>query len=375
MNIAYVYATGRIRRFSKVKEGKAASEFFYGGIELGAFGHSVAMYEIDGAVGSSFKEKAINRIINMAHDNGLLPMRVSGGLLMQAKTICPDLNRSDVVVATTTGNAFALGLLKALGYIRPPILAIHCGILNIKHNWLRKILTGYLLRKMKTIVFGEAEVKEIRNYFNVPDDLVVANQFGVDTGFWTNDNSEDGDYVLSVGNDGRRDYELLVRAADKIKLPFRLVTSKQIKEQIPENVELISGDWRSEIITDEKLRDLYRKSRMVVIPLVESMQPSGQSVCLQAMACGKPVILSRTKGLWSEKAMIDNDNVLFVKPGDQNCLADKIMGIYDDTKKRKMLSDRAQSTTRKNGDIITFAKNIESICKSLLSPKSIRDGR
>ena len=44
-------------------------------------------------------------------------------------------------------------------------------------------------------------------------------------------------------------------------------------------------------------------------------QPSGQSVTLQASACARPVVLSRTRGLWDPDRLRDGENVLLVPPG------------------------------------------------------------
>ena len=40
-------------------------------------------------------------------------------------------------------------------------------------------------------------------------------------------------------------------------------------------------------------------------------QPSGYSVTLQAMACGKPVILTKTRGLWAPEIFVNFKNCIF----------------------------------------------------------------
>ena len=36
---------------------------------------------------------------------------------------------------------------------------------------------------------------------------------------------------------------------------------------------------------------------------------------MQASACGRPVVLTRTRGLWDPEALRDGENVLLVPPG------------------------------------------------------------
>ena len=62
-----------------------------------------------------------------------------------------------------------------------------------------------------------------------------------------------------------------------------------------------------------ELRDLYRESWITILPLKDSIQPSGQSVALQSLACGTPVVITDTKGFWDRKNFINEKNIFFVK--------------------------------------------------------------
>ena len=105
---------------------------------------------------------------------------------------------------------------------------------------------------------------------------------------------------------------------------------------------MLSGDWHGEAITDPALRELIRDARCVVIPLQETLQPSGQSVCLQAMACARPVVMTRTRGLWSEDMMSEGKNILFAPPGDSAAMVARLGELLKDPEKaRRMgLADR-----------------------------------
>ena len=92
------------------------------------------------------------------------------------------------------------------------------------------------------------------------------------------------------------------------------VISKQISmaDFTGENVRFISGSWGNQKITDSELREIYCKSKLVIIPLVESYQPSGQSVTLQAMASKTPVLISSTKGFWDKENFTDYENIFLI---------------------------------------------------------------
>ena len=76
--------------------------------------------------------------------------------------------------------------------------------------------------------------------------------------------------------------------------------------------------------TDIEIRNLYQESFAVIVPLKDVFQPSGYSVTLQAMACGKPVILTKTKGLWAPDIFKNLENCILVKPNSASQIEDSI---------------------------------------------------
>ena len=60
-----------------------------------------------------------------------------------------------------------------------------------------------------------------------------------------------------------------------------------------QNVKVIPGYWGNESLTDSELKDIYLNSILSIIPL-KSTQPSGQSVALQCMSLGIPVLITKT---------------------------------------------------------------------------------
>lgn len=365
MNIAFVYAKGRIDRYDKTLRGCAATEFYYGAMEMQQQGHAVTQYEIgDGEV-----TKFWHRVAELLYRWRILPTRTNGAILSELKGISANLNKHDVIIATTTAAAFGLSTLKLFGFVRRPIVAIHCGIVNYQLSWWRRKANAMALRHMWTQIFGEGELSGIINFYQVPVTRIEVNQFGVDTTFWKPAEDE-GNYILSVGNDERRDYGLLIRVAAKIEDKVIIVTRRKISSDLPPNVEIVKGGWHEEALTDEKLRNLYQNASLVVIPLTESPQPSGQSVCLQAMACGKPVVLTKTKGLWSHQMMRGNKNIVFVPPSNENVLLSTIKQLLSNSKVRKKIGCNARDTACTEANIIDFSARLESLCCRVLEKGS-----
>src|SRR5206468_10170879 len=111
---------------------------------------------------------------------------------------------------------------------------------------------------------------------------------------------------------------------------------------LPENVTWERADWYERILSDEKVRDLYRRAAVVVVPVKDVPQPSGQSATLQAMATGRPVVLSRTRGLWAPEELRDEENVVFTRAADPDALARSVRGVLEDDARAAAIGSAAR---------------------------------
>lgn len=362
LKIAFLYSGGRLRRIERVRRGSAASDFFYGSEELRSKGNKIDLFELENHDNYTFV-RMIGDLLQYKFN--FLPPRLDGRLIENGWIIHKQLKNNDVVVVAGIGPAFLLSILRCFGLISIPIVALNTGLFNFKYNMMRRLLTRYLLSKMWTQLFGDGEYKAIIDFFRIKKEYVVVNQCATDTLFWTPGEKE-SNYVLSVGNDGRRDYNLLIKAAWEIDTPFKIITKIKIDENIPCNVDIVKGDMRKEILSDEELREIYQSAKIVVIPLIESLQPSGQSVCLQAMACGKPVIMTKTIGLWSESIMKNGFNVMFVPPGDKEYLIKTINYLNENENERKRIGLNALETVNKYFNMSDYADRLMNTCKKAI---------
>ena len=101
-------------------------------------------------------------------------------------------------------------------------------------------------------------------------------------------------------------------------------------------------------LTDIEIRTLYQDSFAVIIPLKNVFQPSGYSVTLQAMACGKPVILTLTKGLWAPKIFKNLENCILVKPYSPLQIENSIRLLEEKINIYKKISENAIITAREH---------------------------
>ena len=83
---------------------------------------------------------------------------------------------------------------------------------------------------------------------------------------------------------------------------FKIVSSNIDEKIIPNNVQLIKGDWNKNILSDQDIKK-HKNSRLVFLPVMESLVTSGQSVAMQSMATGTPVVISKTRDFGTLKIL------------------------------------------------------------------------
>ncbi len=357
MKIVFLYSGGRAQRVGAIREKRAATEFFYGAIELAQQGHDINFLEIQKAPSSWVT--VYNTLFGW-----MMPIRTSGDDVLAVGQLLSRLREAECIVATTTTLALAIAIWKKINWIRTPMVGIHCGLLNYPPQGIKRWMTRALLKGSPMAFFARPEAEGVRDFYNLSETIEVP--FGVDTDFWSPANFEES-YVLSVGNDSRRDYETLIAAAEQCALPVKILTSCSMPPALPSNVSVLRGSWKNPVLDDAELLHLYRKARLVVIPLHECIQPSGQSVALQAMACGKPVILTRTRGLWTEQKFNDNQEIVLVPERNPTILAQQMLKLWNDPAQCSRMGALARAAVLRVGDIHAFANGILECCNKAIA--------
>jgi len=205
----------------------------------------------------------------------------------------------------------------------------------------KKIFTQALGNMHHIFFFGPEDRKASIDKFGIPEKKTSVYRFGVDTGFWKKQIQSEKIDVLSVGSDLNRNYSIFKKI--EINFNLNLITRLKIKG-LEGEAKIISGSRNDPILSNLDLKNYYNTSKIVVIPLKETLQPSGYSVALQAMACGKPVIMTKIKGLWDTSVLKNMKNIIFVKPNDPDELNEKIQLLLRNEKLRKNISLEARKT-------------------------------
>jgi glycosyltransferase involved in cell wall biosynthesis len=359
VRIAFVHFPGRLARLDAARAGDGPTEFLFGAVELERAGHDVVHYEVDPDLAAGRMSRlAVDYLAGLGH----LPAHLRAGVLGQTRRLLPDLRGADVVVATTTATAMALGVWRLTGLFRRPLVGVLAGLLNRPWYPSRRLTTLALLRRMHIVLYGQGELDGVARLDRRLGGRIHVVPFGVDAEYWTPAHGG-GDGVVAIGNDGHRDWETLVGAAAGIGARIAVLTSHPAPAELPANVTWRPADWHRRLLSDDEIRASYRAADVVVVPVRDVPQPSGQSVTLQAMACGRPVVLSRTRGLWEPEALHDGENVVLVEPGNRDALAAAVRTLLDEPERAAAIGAAARTDVAAHASVEQYAQRLERVCR------------
>ena len=284
------------------------------------------------------------------------------------------LNESGVIFTTTGTQGVALSILRQQKKLTAKLIFLATGLCDYSK---KKTFWKVIRECASDVIWTSLSHGEIRQLEKRLGSTVHYVPFGTDIDFWSP--LEEGEpvepveppYVISVGNDAKRDYELLVKAWKPEYPELRIVTQRELPKPLPLNVKQVDSDWCfrptdgskvNELLDQAKdLREMYRKSLFVVVPLQETFQPSGQSVTQQGMICKKAVLVSKIQGMWNDELMVDQENCYFVRPGEINDFQNGVERLLKDQELRESLGEKGSQTVCEHFSTRNTAKALERI--------------
>jgi len=251
-----------------------------------------------------------------------------GFKLDQTLLLLSELRKTDLIISTSDSSGLGIALLRKLRIIQTPHIYTSIGLGGLyktkKSNLMFSLCKLILQAPDKILCYSPVEKDTLELEFNIPSNKIIYFPPGTDTNFFIPGKKRSENYVLAVGRDSGRDYNLLISVARELpQVNFHIICSPHNLHglKIPSNVKVeIDVDY-------ETLRYRYQNSTMVIIPAQETQRASGQLVMLGAMACGKPVIVSRVKGLTGVYDLKSDSNCILVPPGNPDALKKAIENL------------------------------------------------
>ena len=277
--ITFVFQSGRTSRINNEKE-EFSKEFFYSYQNFKAEFSYVNLIEFENP--NSFLNILTRPIFRALRYFTTIPFYCE--YIQSVKNFKILLN-SDEIIFTNQRVAFSsmpMLLLSSLLKKKKSTVFIMGLFVEQSKNPVRKFFRinfiKLLVKVSNNLIFLSSSEKEIAtSIFPKYKEKMFFLPFPVDNEFWDKERAEStpDNMILFIGNDGKRDYELVASIAKEMnKYNFIFVSKQMNKKSLTKNVELIEGKWADNEITDSEIRNIFNKSVISIIPLKAPLQPA-----------------------------------------------------------------------------------------------------
>ena len=266
------------------------------------------------------------------------------------------LNGHDVLFSDGEHVGIPLALaMHTLGLKTPHLVIGHHLTTESKTRFLR---TLHAHSGMSRILVHSSRQRELaQRTLGIPAEKLVYMPYYADTDFWRPQNGSATEPLVVAAGREHRDYATLAAASAGLEARVYVAAgsvhspaaSSSNPGRWPDNVECGFADYQT-------LRDLYRRASVVVVPLVDSDFQAGVTTVLEAMAMGKPTVVTRTRG----HAGVVHDGItgLCVAPNDPAEMREALEYLLAHPAERRRIGDAAREAAVTCYSLEAYAGNL-----------------
>jgi glycosyltransferase involved in cell wall biosynthesis len=300
------------------------------------------------------------------------------------------LRRADADVIVTDGEhvGLPLALLLAMTRSRVKHVTIAHRLTSRKKRLFLRALRAHD-RIDRIAVHSRHQYEFARLELGIPSERLALLPYQVDTEFWSPAGTDEERLIVSAGLEFR-DYPTLLRATRGIDVQVVIGAASNwsrhgfAADALPPNARVGSFDYFA-------LRDLYARAAVVVVPLIDVDNQAGVTTILEAMAMGKAVIVTQSRGqtdvvedrrapergaprprpmslariLAAERRLDVEPNGFYVPPGDDDALRRAITYLLDHPDERARLGRAGRDLAIKLFTVDAFAARIAELVAAI----------
>jgi glycosyltransferase involved in cell wall biosynthesis len=271
--------------------------------------------------------------------------------------------RYDVVISWAAKIAIPFAFLLTLTGKRVPLI--------VMDSWISKPKKAYPLKwlgpKIDRIITWSSKQRDIalRRYGLSPEKVYHIKWF-TDSKFYR-PMERTMDMICAVGTE-MRDYSTFIHAMRGLSIPCHIAAGR-VRGFLPGSVQMLSHMNLPKNITvgrknHVELRELYARSRFVVVPLLPTDTDNGITCILESMAMGKAVICSRTEG--QVDIIKEGETGIFVPQGDPVALREAIEYLWNNPDVAERMGRAGRKRVEEHFTLDRFVAEMKTIVAQVI---------
>ncbi|MFJ3384359.1 MULTISPECIES: glycosyltransferase family 4 protein [unclassified Curtobacterium] len=224
---------------------------------------------------------------------------------------------------------------------------------------LKRYLSRQALRRMDLVwTLSEPQVEIVERWLGTDGPPVRYLRFGVDHEFYAEQPFPTRPMLFSAGGDRDRDPETLFRALAIVRRErpdVEVLVQSRTALRPPDGVQVVP------YMTHVQLREAYGRASVVAIATRPNQHASGMTVSLEAMAVGRPVVITDTPGI--SDYVRNEETGYLVRPGDHRPLARRILALLSDPAGAAAMGRRARCRVLDDFTSFRMAEELAALVK------------
>jgi len=217
------------------------------------------------------------------------------------------------------------------------------------------------------LVYSTWQKQFIQDRWRVSPERVIWTPFQADAQFFRPEPTIQHPIISSAGLEFR-DYPTLIEAVEKMDVqvilaaasPWSKRTDTTAHRPIPPNVTVRRFNLH-------ELRQVYARSRFVVVPLYLVNFQAGVTTLLEAMAMGKAVIITRTPG--QSDVVVEGETGLYVPPADPGALRKAIQYLLAHPAEAERMGANGRRLLEEQMSLDKYVQRLERIVNQVRDEK------
>lgn len=272
------------------------------------------------------------------------------------------LKRGNCDAFFTTGEDIGLplaALLKATRHTHSHTMIAHTLFPSKKRVFFK---AGAGSRLDRVLVYSTSEQQLATDELGLPPSVVQRINYHADESFFRPGLASIEPDLICAAGQLLRDYDCLVEAVRDLPVRVQIAAGSPWIEKPLEPKRALPAHVSWGKLNRFELRDLYSRSALAVVPILQNHYQTGIATILEMMAMGKCIIATRTHG--QTDTIVDGVTGIYVPPSDPQALQRAIRRMLDNPQQAAEIGRAARRFIEEQAGLDRFVERIVSTVKA-----------